>query len=879
MNNVIFINNHKSMCRTVNTIITISAIIVTLTACSKQDFGAASRAVKCNINAIMPEFSQNDFSGETKSSIESILRIRWDKGDRMSVINATTGKKLGGYIEALESGNQVKFEGKQLVGCINPGDKIIFINDSNSHSESETEYSSSLVDISEQAGELGSVPFCVYAEYTAIETNSISVDQLKFSFLTNYVQLAVSGLPQNGTIDNLSIDDINCKCRLSINEGHLVSSPEIGRLNLAQAFKLNSKGNQMRYFAAFKSEAQAEARKTYATYGDLVMTTSWVKAALDKGSYYQSIVTGFQSANFIKFADLSFKSFCVSNADANGDGEVSYLEAAAIEQFTTPNCPQNVKSADELSYFTSLKVCPKFGWCKTLSHIELPVSLQVIPEQAFCYCDNLTEIIIPENVSEIGYSAFLHCSKLLEIKFPDNVVSLGEGILSDCSSINSIVLPDAISKIPDKMFYRCTNLTEYVIPDGVKVIGNDAFGLCERLSEIDFPETLEEIGNYAFSGCKFTELKFPSSLKRIGEQAFCYNKSLTGVDLLSTIDYVGRYAFGSCENLVDLHIESAHTQICDEAFASTGIVEVTIPDGTTLLNSIFGDCKNLRTVNLPSTLKSIAKTQSALGLFSNCTNLQEICLPDGLQNIGDGSFNSSGIENITLPSSVRTLGISAFYNCQHLFEIELPENIQIIGSSAFGSCRNIKEITIPGAEIGTHSFRSCEGLNKVVIQEGTENIGFSAFQDCYNLYDISFPLTLKTIGDEAFANCIQIENITLPNNLETIGEKAFSNTRLKEIIIPDSVHRIGDENGYGNTFEYCSDLTKITIGTGCSYIGKEAFKGCTKLEEIHMKGTYPPAAINLEISEDVKIYVPTGSKQYYETADYWSSLLSQIYEE
>lgn len=879
MNNVIFINNHKSMCRTVNTIITISAIIVTLAACSKQDFGAASRAVKCNINAIMPEFSQNDFSGETKSSIESILRIRWDKGDRMSVINATTGKKLGGYIEALESGNQVKFEGKQLVGCINPGDKIIFINDSNSHSESETEYSSSLVDISEQAGELGSVPFCVYAEYTAIETNSISVDQLKFSFLTNYVQLAVSGLPQNGTIDNLSIDDINCKCRLSINEGHLVSSPEIGRLNLAQAFKLNSKGNTMRYLAAFKSEAQAEARKTYATYGDLVMTTSWVKAALDKGSYYQSIVTGFQSANFIKFADLSFKSFCVSNADANGDGEVSYLEAAAIEQFTTPYCPQNVKSANELSYFTSLKVCPMFSGCKTLSQIQLPASLQIIPEQAFIDCHNLTEIIIPENVSEIGRSAFLRCSKLLEIRFPDSVESLGEGILSDCSSINSVVLPDAISKIPDKMFYRCTNLTEYVIPDGVKVIGNDAFGLCECLAGIDFPETLEEIGDYAFSRCKFAELKFPSSLKRIGQQAFCYNKSLTGVDLLSTIDYVGRYAFGSCENLVNLHIESAHTQICDGAFHETGIVEVTIPNGTTLLNSIFSYCTNLRTVNFPSTLKNIACSYNSQGLFSHCVNLCEFSLPEGLLNIGPGSFAGTHIEKIKLPSSIKTIDSQAFEGCQYLSEVELPENLQIIGLSAFSFCKNIKGITIPGAEIGMYSFNNCEGLNKVVIQEGTENIEGEAFRNCYNLYDISFPLTLKTIGDGAFANCTQIENITLPNNLKTIGQKAFSNTRLKEIIIPDSVLRIGDKNGYGLTFEYCSDLTKITIGTGCSYIGEAAFKGCTKLEEIHMKGTYPPAAIKLEISESVKIYVPTGSKQYYETADYWSSLLSQIYEE
>lgn len=866
-------------------ITTLALSVVTFCiSCSKAEFNnRCSDSVICQITAQMPELNNMDFSADTKSSIESVLRIRWSQGDMMSVINMTTGKKLGGYIEALEDGTQVKFEGKQLVGSINPGDKLLFINDSEPYSSEEIDYSSSKIDISDQSGEMGSVPFCVYAEFTATAENSISIDNLKFSFLTNYVQLAVSGLPQNGTIDHLTINDISSSCIISIDGGKFVATPESGIITLSKSFVLNSKGNQMRYFSAFKSESQEEARKSFATYGDLVMQTSWVKAALDKGCYYQSIVTGFQSANFIKFSDLSFKTFCVENADTNGDGEVSYLEAAAVEEFSLqPYCPSNITSAEELSYFTSLTTCPSFAYCKNLTQISLPSSLQIIPSKSFCHCEALSQIEIPQNVKEIGDYAFIECKSLSQIIIPNSVTTLGCYLFDACYKLRTVVLPDSLTEIPEFMFCSCSSLSSIVIPEGVTKIGDSAFSSCGNLTEIKFPETLEEIGYGAFSQSKISQLDFPSSLKKIGPQSFVYISTLTEVIFPSSLEHVGACAFMGCSNLSDITIESANTQFENGAFSNTGLLEITIPEGTIELNQLFSSCTRLTKVTLPFSLQYICSEYTGSGLFSYCTNLSEITLPDGLLNIGNATFAHTSISRIDVPSSVRKIDPWAFSNCKYLTDVNLPNNLDIIERGAFECCNNLSAIEIPGADIGWDAFQGCVSLHEVKIAEGCESIGKSAFHGCTGLYNISLPSTLKKIENSAFGDCIKLETIDLPENLQQIEDGAFANSGITEITIPDSVLALADDNGYGEVFSNCLYLKKVTVGSGCSLIGGSTFRGCANLEEIHMKGIYPPTISrsgNLEISEAVKIYVPLGSKQLYATDSSWSAYSSQIIEE
>lgn len=100
-------------------------------------------------------------------------------------------------------------------------------------------------------------------------------------------------------------------------------------------------------------------------------------------------------AQNITFADANVKDLCVANWDTNGDGELSYMEAAAV---TTLNNVFSFNDAlisfDELQYF---------------------IGLTSLNDYEFYFCTNLTSVSIPETVASIGNEAFSECSSLNSI--------------------------------------------------------------------------------------------------------------------------------------------------------------------------------------------------------------------------------------------------------------------------------------------------------------------------------------------------------------------------------------------------------------------------------------------------------------------------------
>lgn len=122
-----------------------------------------------------------------------------------------------------------------------------------------------------------------------------------------------------------------------------------------------------------------------------------IKITQDENNVYFELADGTiitisktgQSSNFITFEDINVKLVCLKNWDTNGDGELSYEEAAAVTSIGTffkENT--DIISFKELEYFTSLTA---------------------IDDNAFYHCDNLVSIVIPKNVKTIGKSAFFYC--------------------------------------------------------------------------------------------------------------------------------------------------------------------------------------------------------------------------------------------------------------------------------------------------------------------------------------------------------------------------------------------------------------------------------------------------------------------------------------
>ena len=87
---------------------------------------------------------------------------------------------------------------------------------------------------------------------------------------------------------------------------------------------------------------------------------------------------------------------------------------------------------------------------------------------------------------------------------------------------------------------------------------------------------------------------------------------------------------------------------------------------------------------------------------------------------------------------------------------------------------------------------------------------------------------VKSIAAAAFEYCTQLTTVTIPDTVTEIGDGAFFECHsLTSITIPNSVTSIGDE-----AFYLCVSLGEITIPNSVTSIGNRAFGACHGLSEI-----------------------------------------------
>ena len=138
---------------------------------------------------------------------------------------------------------------------------------------------------------------------------------------------------------------------------------------------------------------------------------------------------------------------------------------------------------------------------------------------------------------------------------------------------------------------------------------------------------------------------------------------------------------------------------------------------------------------------------------------------DGTVVICDEAFEwCENLQEITLPSSVTSIGDDAFWCCSNLREITLSSNIMSIGDAAFWGCENLLQIILPSSvtNIGATVFVGCENLREITIPSGVTNIGDDAFGSCENLREITLPSDITSIGDYIFYDCLNLQRINIP---------------------------------------------------------------------------------------------------------------------
>lgn len=310
-----------------------------------------------------------------------------------------------------------------------------------------------------------------------------------------------------------------------------------------------------------------------------------------------------------------------------------------------------------------------------VKHVDLPQTLKRIEYNTFKKCKSLKSIKLPDGLETIGLYAFSK-SGLENIATPPSVRTVSQGAFFDCKSLTKAVLGEGLemlgtSKYPEKgdllhgVFER-SGLSTIKLPSTLKSIEYSAFRNCAGLRKVKLPARLERIGEFCFSASGLEELTLPTGTRDVCAGVFCDCEQLQSVQLNEGLERLGvkNVANGNkYEGLV---------------FAHSAIESITLPSTLRDIGqNTFGQCEQLKIIwveencavnvrsGVDNSVAIVSTSQKTVGnkFLPDLRQLKDLTIPKGVQEIGEQWFKSTGIEMVTIPSSVTVIGKEAFTNC------------------------------------------------------------------------------------------------------------------------------------------------------------------------------------------------------------------------
>lgn len=444
----------------------------------------------------------------------------------------------------------------------------------------------------------------------------------------------------------------------------------------------------------------------------------------------------------------SLDSITLSSALAS-IGPWAFSQCSKLEDINLEDCKNLVSIGDYA-----------FTGCSRLASVSLPKGIQSVGTLAFYECSRLTDITIPDTLSDVGFSAFTHTPWYQESKADYLIV--GDGVLIKCS-VNPSFLDlsgRGIRYIGGGAFWNAeanglsseygykyaSELKNIVIPDGVIGIGDSAFSGCIFLEEVSLPDTIEFIDSNAFNVyMDGYEAKLAVSvancknLQTIGSYAFYGCMGIKEIVLPESVESIGSYAFAQTAAFDSFMKKSKDAETEDERYLIVGngiLVAAYVADGQT-------------GIHVPEGVRVIAGS-AFCGWDSSLVPEEDadFSIP------GRSKYNiTNHVTELTLPSTLRVIGDSAFFRMACVKKIVLPDALDSIGVDAFAFCTALSDLSGgPSLRvIGDGAFRYCTSIKSFHFSENTKKIGSSVFYGCSALQSVYFPTTLTDIGADLFS--------------------------------------------------------------------------------------------------------------------------------
>ena len=581
--------------------------------------------------------------------------------------------------------------------------------------------------------------------------------------------------------------------------------------------------------------------------------------------------------------------------------------------------------------------------CHSLSSIILGDNVETIEHGAFYMCWELRSIILGNNVKSIGGSTFAGCWSLSSINIPNSVAHIGQNAFGETSLYNNpenwennllyienclvsadqyaygaIEIREGTRIIADRACEGLQYIASITIPNTVTSIGEAAFEGCSSLKSITIGTNVTDIGRSAFAECPSLDSIVWNAKKlqddsHAGEKIFnslSVPLSVTSITFGDSVEHIPSGMCGGMPNLTSVSMGKNVKIIGHGAFFDCTFLE-SLPIGESVEiigGQAFQGCHRLKSITLPESLKIIGENA-----FHVCTSLTSVVIPDSVTTIEGSAFEScSALESLTIGKSVNYIGLLVVNGCSSLKLIDCkattPPNFDSMINMGvnFMSCPSDLVVYVPcGATnayknhqhwsyfgnkiqeasytIDVYSQDSNKGhvvVDQNSICDGAQitaipHEGYSFIQwtdgntDNPRRFEITRDTTFTAVFDQIFKGQCgdSLYWHYALNTLTITGTGAMWDNRpwgsvvneIEHVSLPTGLTYIGDD-----AFQDCLGLHNIDIPGTVNSIGDYSFNGCRNLTAINCYPLLPPYAETTSFSNySAQLNAPCDSLEAY----------------
>ena len=212
--------------------------------------------------------------------------------------------------------------------------------------------------------------------------------------------------------------------------------------------------------------------------------------------------------------------------------------------------------------------------------------------------------------------------------------------------------------------------------------------------------------------------------------------------------------------------------------------------------------------------------------FRRNKKIKKVIIKKGVTSISYEAFAlCKNLNSVTIPSTVKTIGIRSFYGTK-ISKIRVPSKTKTIGQGAFGSCKDLKTIVMPGDFKLKLEEDTDDKLWYVASdQSAVDTITFNTKLKLANVSYLSANNLVVAKNDPSYQS---IEGVIYTKDGKGIVRVPQKRTELKikegctefnmQSVLYNSTDSEGDE------FNNCSKLKKIVIPSSVKSINKVKYK-------------------------------------------------------